>query len=84
MPTHFPKGDTLGVVFSFFSAFQLLRRSLFAVSKVWNRVHCELPHAWGKKLDLYWANHCIFHSRFAWSRVTQLEMSRWCFFNDLV
>lgn len=39
----FPEGDTLGVVFSFLTAFQLLGGSLFRVCKEWNRVLCQLP-----------------------------------------
>ena len=83
MPTRFPEGDTLGVVFSFLTSHQLLRGALFIVSKEWNRVLCELPHAWGEQLQLYWLNHSILHSRFAWSRVTHLTTTRWCFFNDV-
>ena len=74
----FPEGDTLGVVLSFLTSCQLLRGSLFSVSKEWNRVLCELPHAWGEKLKLYWANNHNFRSRFAWSHITHLEMTRCC------
>ena len=66
MPTPFPEGDTLGVVFSFLSTFQLLRGAVFTVCKEWNRVLCELPHAWGDHLVLR-GFHC---SKFAWHRIT--------------
>ena len=65
----FPEGDTLGVVFSFLSAYELLRGSLFIVCKEWNRVLCGLPHAWGDTLSLCWPCHPIPHTLFAWHRV---------------
>lgn len=37
------EGDTLGVVFSFLKASELIQGSLFVVCKEWNRVLCELP-----------------------------------------
>ena len=71
----FPEGDTLGVVFSFLSTFNLLQ-SIFRVCKAWNRVLCELPHSWGNELDLHWTNHDFYHSNFAWHRITVCLMCR--------
>jgi len=60
----------LGVIFSFLSARELLHKSLFIVCKEWNRVLCELPHAWNSELDLRWPMHDIpLWSTFAWSRI---------------
>ena len=63
-------GDTLGVVFSFLSAYELLQGSLFLVCKEWYQVLCELPHAWSHKLDLVWIMEDFPRSRFAWHRIT--------------
>jgi len=71
----FPQGDTLGVVFSFLSTFNLLHGALFIVCKEWNRVLCELPHAWGETLNLTWMDCDIPHSRFAWHRIEELNLS---------
>lgn len=72
----FPEGDTLGVVFSFLTTFQLLQKRMFIVCKEWKRVMCNLPHAWGDTLYL-----CSMHvpadwTRFAWNRITGLNMPR--------
>lgn len=77
MPTHFPVGDTLGVVFSFLKSSQLLGESLF-VCKEWNRVLCDLPHAWGETLRLFRTRNHNFRSK-AWSRITHLQMMHCCF-----
>ena len=70
----FPRGDTLGVVFSFLSACELMRGQLFRVSKEWLHVLSESPHAWGLSLDLTWVTsrgHSMLPSTlpFAWHRV---------------
>jgi hypothetical protein len=71
----FPDGDTLGVVFSFLSAYDLLRGGLFRVCKAWYRILCELPHAWGNELDLRWPRGRVTHtSSFAWNHVKVSEL----------
>ena len=67
--TAFPEGDTLGVVFSFLTAYELLRGSLFIVCKEWHRVLCSLPHAWGDTLDLSWPIGQVPRTLFAWNCV---------------
>ena len=67
----FPEGDTLGVVFNFLSARELLRGQLCQVSKEWRRVLREVPHAWGISLDLSWATRFPTPPfTFAWHRVS--------------
>ena len=67
----FPQGDTLGVVFSFLSARELLRGQIFHVSKEWRRALRELSHAWGNSLDLRWAARLpALPSIFAWHRIS--------------
>lgn len=72
----FPEGDTLGVVFSFLNAFQLLRKTVFVVCKEWNRVLCYLPHTWNSQLDLRWIHNDIPCLKFAWHRVTRIDFGR--------
>ena len=72
----FPEGDTLGVIFSFLSACDLLLRGgFFIVCKEWYRVLCKLSHAWGDELDLAWVDSHIPRTfPFAWHRVQRLHI----------
>ena len=74
----FPQGDALGVVLSFLSARELVRGTLFLVSKEWQCVLCTLPHSWGVSLNLSWSS-CIPNLSlvtFAWHRVRVSQQPR--------
>jgi hypothetical protein len=70
---NFPCGDTLGVVFSFLSAQELLQGGFYLVCKEWKRVLTTAAHAWGQSLDLSWARNCSLDTlpvrTYAWHRV---------------
>lgn len=66
------QSDTLGVVFSFLNTQELIEGCLL-VCKEWHQVLCELPHAWGHKLHIR-LSHDIPHSKFAWHRITELNL----------
>lgn len=69
----FPCGDTLGVVFSFLSARELLQGEFYLVCKEWKRVLTTAAHAWGPSLDLSWTRgHSLDKlpvRTYAWHRV---------------
>ena len=52
----FPEGDTLSVIFSFLTTWEILRGQFYLVNKEWQYVLLNWPNAWGSALMLYYAD----------------------------
>lgn len=68
----FPHEDTLGIVFSFLSTFEILHGQLYLVSLDWMFVLKTLAHCWGHTLDLSWTKCECTLPFYAWSHITEV------------
>jgi len=72
----FPDGDTLGVILSFLTAFDILQAGVCRVNKGFNHVLKTLAHSWGTILDLSFVGRLpnMPHPTYAWHRVQKLHI----------
>ena len=68
----FPHGDTLGIMLSFLSTFEILHGQLYLVSQDWMFVLKTLAHSWGNTLDLSWTKFKHTIPFYAWKHITEV------------